>query len=363
MVDGVERRRVTVVMAHAHPTLGMERVALEVAHHLSRDASVRIVVVAGEAPDVPGVSATSLGPATHRAAPLVRWLRLWRARRDLLDESVVVLVGAWLAVPALLVPGMPRRRAVVWEHSLMKEQLATTFMRRLLWRAARLLYRTVPRVVAVSEPLGHDLAAGLGPARVVVIPNPVASDGPATAPPRTRPASRRLVLSVGSLTANKRHHLAIRAVAEVEDCSLEIFGEGPARDSLEGLVRTLGLEGRVHLRGYQPHRDVLAAMASCDVVVHPSAGETFGMVFVEAAAAGVPVLAADNRVSRWMIPTYVPGRTFTDAHELARLLRDGARPSEGERLQAREQRATCFSPSAVTAQWHRLIEGVRGDER
>jgi glycosyltransferase involved in cell wall biosynthesis len=68
-----------------------------------------------------------------------------------------------------------------------------------------------------------------------------------------------------------------------------IFGEGPARRSLERDIRRLGVKNVVFLRG--PVARPQDAFAEMDVLFFPSGGEGFGLVVIEAMASGVPVLA------------------------------------------------------------------------
>jgi len=99
----------------------------------------------------------------------------------------------------------------------------------------------------------------------------------------------RFVLAVGRLTAYKGFEHLVRAMAEV-DARLVIVGEGPCRPALEQLVATLRLGDRVALPGAVP--DVAPYYEACDVFVLPSVSrnEAFGLVQLEAMAAGKAVV-------------------------------------------------------------------------
>ena len=66
----------------------------------------------------------------------------------------------------------------------------------------------------------------------------------------------------------------------------------PRPDRVRGLVDDLGLADRVRFVEPQPHHALSSWYRSADVVVVPSRSESFGLVALEAAACGVPVVAA-----------------------------------------------------------------------
>lgn len=97
-----------------------------------------------------------------------------------------------------------------------------------------------------------------------------------------------LLLYVGRLSTEKR--LAdLRAVLEsVLGTRLALVGDGPARADLEAVFAGLP----VKFTGFLGGEALAQAYASADVFVFPSALETFGLVVVEALAAGLPVVAS-----------------------------------------------------------------------
>jgi glycogen(starch) synthase len=74
---------------------------------------------------------------------------------------------------------------------------------------------------------------------------------------------------------------------------LVIYGRGPELEHLEGVVRELGVDGLVDLRGFLGGRDLVAAARAASVVVIPSVWEEPGAtIAVELFACGVPVIAS-----------------------------------------------------------------------
>jgi glycosyltransferase involved in cell wall biosynthesis len=69
-----------------------------------------------------------------------------------------------------------------------------------------------------------------------------------------------------------------------------IVGEGEDRQKLESLVTELGLESRVKFVGKRAHDELPALLNASDVFVRPSLSEGLGNSFLEAMAAGIPII-------------------------------------------------------------------------
>jgi glycosyltransferase involved in cell wall biosynthesis len=82
-----------------------------------------------------------------------------------------------------------------------------------------------------------------------------------------------------------------RALAALADLafSLVVVGDGPARADVEAALAPLG--DRVEWRGALPRTAVIATLRDADLFVWPAVDEAIGMAFVEAQAAGLPVVA------------------------------------------------------------------------
>ncbi len=106
------------------------------------------------------------------------------------------------------------------------------------------------------------------------------------------------VLYVGRLERRKGVAHLVRAWARIErhypTARLLIGGDGPERAALEQLVQQLGLK-RVRFLGYVPAPDLPSLFASAEVFCAPATyAESFGIVLIEAMAAGLPIVAAAN---------------------------------------------------------------------
>ena len=104
----------------------------------------------------------------------------------------------------------------------------------------------------------------------------------------------RIVFSVGELNQNKNHRVILEALAHLDDPHIHYFlaGDGPLREELEALARSLGIAENVHFLGYR--RDIPSLLKNADVYAFPSLREGLGMASIEAMAAGLPLVTSDR---------------------------------------------------------------------
>lgn len=107
----------------------------------------------------------------------------------------------------------------------------------------------------------------------------------------------RVLLFMGRLGREKNVELLLRGLwhARLDDIRLVIAGDGPHRAELEELVDELGLRKRVTFLGYLKRPDAIAAYHVADAFAFASTTETQGLVVGEAMAAGLPVVAVQDR--------------------------------------------------------------------
>jgi len=105
------------------------------------------------------------------------------------------------------------------------------------------------------------------------------------------PAAVVLLGCVARLHPLKNLAAAIRLLAFDARWHLAIAGQGAEHANLVALAHELGCTDRVHFLGELAPKDVATLLRALDVFVFPSLAETFGLAVVEAAQAGVPVVA------------------------------------------------------------------------
>jgi glycosyltransferase involved in cell wall biosynthesis len=178
-----------------------------------------------------------------------------------------------------------------------------------------------------------------------------------------RRGAGRLIGTVARLAPQKAIHVLLEAtpllLREDPDTRVLIVGDGPLRGVLERQAGRLGVAHAVTFAGYQ--EDVAAVYHAMDVFVLPSRDEGYGLVFLEAMAAGVPIVgtrvigsadAVEDGVTGLLVP-------YADAPALAHaVLRILGEPALAGRLRAAAaERVPRFSREAATAR----VEGLYRD--
>ena len=116
---------------------------------------------------------------------------------------------------------------------------------------------------------------------------------------------KKVIVSVGRLVHRKGQDVLIEAmpaiIKDVPEAHILMIGEGPYRSYLENRVRALGIQERVTFIGRIQYADLPRYICAGDLFVMPSrsrlAGlevEGLGIVYLEASACGLPVIAGDS---------------------------------------------------------------------
>jgi glycosyltransferase involved in cell wall biosynthesis len=148
--------------------------------------------------------------------------------------------------------------------------------------------------LAVTEEVARDLQEvhGVPPELVEVVPYPIANDRDPSSPPVRAllglTLDDQVVLFVGHDYARKGLHDAIAAVAALDaNVHLVIIGAGDSHPYL-ALAASHGARERVHFLG--PTAGPEAALHEADLLLLPTREDVWGIVLVEAMAAGVPAI-------------------------------------------------------------------------
>ncbi len=195
--------------------------------------------------------------------------------------------------------------------------------------------RRVERVLVPSEysaaVIARDYSIPAGRVRVVPEPIDLSNWREALASAEPLPPEPPSILCVAHLYPRKDVATLLSAIARLETPAvLRVVGIGPELPRLRRLAARLGLGGRVEFLGHVPFARLAAEYRRARVFCLPSRQEGFGIVFLEAMAAGRPVVAARAAAVAEVVTDgesgtlVAPGDPAAVALELERMLGDSA---------------------------------------
>ena len=119
---------------------------------------------------------------------------------------------------------------------------------------------------------------------------------------------RRVIMTLARLSASERYkgidevlELMPALVQEMPDLAYLVVGDGDDRQRLQAKVSRLGMTGHVVFTGYIPEDEKADHFRIADAFVMPGRGEGFGIVYLEAMACGIPVVASKADASREVV--------------------------------------------------------------
>jgi phosphatidyl-myo-inositol alpha-mannosyltransferase len=160
--------------------------------------------------------------------------------------------------------------------------------------------RKFDRMLAVSNPAARLCRSSFG-VKADVLPNAV--DLQKFKPQSLKNNSGTIrIIFLGRLVERKGAHQLIKAIKYLRDNNLteeqwyiEIGGTGKDKAALEYLIKIYGLKVKVKLCGFIDEDSKVKFLSSADIAIFPSlAGESFGIVLIEAMAAGAGVVLGGN---------------------------------------------------------------------
>jgi glycosyltransferase involved in cell wall biosynthesis len=159
---------------------------------------------------------------------------------------------------------------------------------------ARSTYRQAAAIIAASSQTYAEFAAYRD--KLFFVPEPGISRSLCFGDSRSpEPGAKLELIFAGGLVPRKACDLALRAAASLLRSDLACFtvvGDGPERNRLEQLARSLGIEKTVLFCGWLSHAEVLRRLRTADVLVFPSLRDNgAGVVFEALATGAVPVVA------------------------------------------------------------------------
>jgi glycosyltransferase involved in cell wall biosynthesis len=205
------------------------------------------------------------------------WVRSWHCRRlSASTQTDIALIWNRTARTHFLLDAIGAENCIHWEHSAAwypgRERERTRYLRR------------IPLAIVNSRASARVLQLLLRPSLMPEAPR--RKNYPEGRPIRLGVAARLLPVKGLPLVLHALKILNARSA----DFELHIAGAGPEFDGLQLVARDLNVASQCHFRGAV--QDMRSFYGHIDCLVHPPLSEPFGLVAIEAAAQGCPVIAA-----------------------------------------------------------------------
>jgi glycosyltransferase involved in cell wall biosynthesis len=171
---------------------------------------------------------------------------------------------------------------------------------------------------------------------------------------------RRVILTLGRLEASERYKgvdevltVMPSLVRDIPGLVYVIAGDGNDRHRLEAKVKQFGVAEHVVFAGYIPEKEKADHFRLADAFVMPGRGEGFGIVYLEAMACGIPVVASKADASREAV---LNGRLGwladpDDPQELSAAIKAAMKHPRGVRPELEYFSFDCF-----VERWHALLK-------
>jgi glycosyltransferase involved in cell wall biosynthesis len=161
------------------------------------------------------------------------------------------------------------------------------------------VYHNVDKVIAVSHALARKLHDNFGvncdvvynvfDSKLFSLPNVTSTGG-------VQSKKDFVLVSAANLNKNKRMAMLVDAFLKTfkddHDSKLYIFGDGPERGSIEEIIKKNNAKDKIILFGKKTRNEMAKFYNNADAFVLLSERETFGVSYIEAMAAGLPVIAS-----------------------------------------------------------------------
>ena len=251
-------------------------------------------------------------------------LRTWHCRRELAAAGTDVLVVWNRTTKAMFaLEAIGQRRCIHWEHGAAwdggREDERRAYLRRVPLAIAN--STAAARVLQLFWDYRGDVRVCRNALRPSVVPATAVAKRYPRGPIKLGAAAR--LYPVKGLAIVLHAVALLRTLRPALDVELHIAGAGPELVRLTTLAEGLGLRERVTFHG--AIADMTAFYANIDCLLHTPITEAFGLVAIEAAAHGCPVVTARVDGLAEAVVAGVSGRTIEPTLKLARYVELGGR--------------------------------------
>lgn len=354
--------------------------ALPGLHRYSRGAEVAFISIANELAKA-GDAVTLIGSGKPEATTSYRFLQAASLPREKFETfpKIPLLRSEWIYEELTFAPALlSQYRPIEYDVTLTCSYPFTNWvLRRPTWRGSRPPHIFVtqngdwPAIARSSEYrfFGCEGLVTTNPDfyernksrwRCRLIPNGVDCDRFRPGPPErwefALPQDRLIVLMVSALTASKRVEFGIEAVKYLPEAHLVVAGDGPLRNTIDSLAAER-LPGRYTRLSVSPAR-MPALYRSANVFLHLSKEESFGNVFIEAMASGIPIVGHDSPRLRWIVGEQEFLLDTSDAKAVAEHIRLASQATTDQRQVQVTRAAAEFSWSKIGTMYRDFLQEV-----
>lgn len=160
---------------------------------------------------------------------------------------------------------------------------------------ARQIYPQLNQLITVSSFLKNNIKKNIDVNNIQVVPNLLGEEFTYRS---NNTKHSFTIVSAGRLVSSKGFDLLIDAVHQIQtllpnEWKLLIIGGGEMKATLQEQINTLHLQEHIQLVGPQTKAEIVRLFQQSDLFALPSQMETFGVVYIEALACGLPIIATD----------------------------------------------------------------------
>jgi phosphatidyl-myo-inositol alpha-mannosyltransferase len=233
----------------------------------------------------------------------------------------------WMPLLARQILGRSDAKNVATFHAKLPDTMMSKALEKVITPYTRSVLKHLDALTAVSD-AAADYVRGLTDRTVEIVPNGI--DVKRFKKVQSNPTNT--IFYIGRLEKRKGVKYLLQAFAllreRLPDAKLVIAGDGPGREKLEEQCQELEVDN-VSFMGYISDEEKFNQLSQAGVFCSPALyGESFGIVLLEAMAAGVPIVAGDNpgyatvMQGRGMLSLIDPEDTENFARRLELLLTD-----------------------------------------
>ncbi|MEP2689890.1 glycosyltransferase family 4 protein [Maribacter dokdonensis] len=278
---------------------GAERVVSTLANGLSNYFEITIITLTNIKPFYPLDEKINvincldnINPSKNFLESLITNYKLYRQIRLIAkDLSIDLLIGFMTNTNILTVLAANKLKIPVLISERINPDFSTLPK---FWGIMRkLTYPHANYLIIQTEPIKRYFEKFVKKNKLIILPNPISSVHKVCKEKVILPSKENIVLSVGRLSNQKGHDVAIKAFSKVNpnNWQLHIVGEGPKRKEYEDLISKLQMTEKIKLIGR--NNNISNYYLKSKIFIFPSRFEGFPNALTEAMYMGLPCISTD----------------------------------------------------------------------